>query len=142
MAAASTAAWVLCSQTLHHTPRYYWPPSQALCAAECPESPILRSQVEYVPIFQKDSQTGAGSAVFVRDDRNACGPLSQIPRPRQQVQTPVLRPPGAQAWTCTEEEFGEAAPFLLYQPLWPQSQGTWSSKEPGKAGLPVQMSKQ
>lgn len=48
----------------------------------------------------------------------------RFPRPRQQVQTPVLRPPGAQAWTCTEKELGKAAPILLYQLLWPQSQGT------------------
>lgn len=66
-------------------------------------------------------------------------PLSQTP-PRQQAQSPVLRPAGSQAWVCTEKELGAAAPVPFYQPLWPQSRGTNSSKGPGEAGLQVHMS--
>lgn len=49
---------------------------------------------------------------------NTCGPgwerLSFVTDPQAQAA-------GTQAWTCTEKELGEAAPILLYPPLWPQS---------------------
>lgn len=41
-------------------------------------------------------------------------PFSQTPRPRQQAQSPVLRPPGT--WVCTEKELGAAAPVPSISP--------------------------
>lgn len=44
-------------------------------------------------------------------------PLSQVPRPSQQIQSPTIRAPGTQAWTCTEKEFDDTAHSPLSAPL-------------------------
>ena len=150
MDAAGTATWMLCSQPLRHTPRCCSTVSWALCTAESPEVSILCSQVQDVPVFQESFQVSkqerrAGSAASDKDSRNACGHswerLSLFTDPKAKAAGPESSAQISRDLGLHREGTWCSCPCPLYQPIWPQSRGTKSSKGPGEAGLQVQMLK-